>query len=100
MSRGQDFVFEESLIKKIMAMDTQILEVPMENRTIWINKAHIVCISIDKEETAREKTKEYKADLPPENEIISLDKIRELKEKAKQLSVSKSIENAIPTNNN
>jgi len=91
MSRGEDFVFEEGLVKKIMSLDTQILEVPMENRTIWINKAHIVCIFLDREETSREKRKDYQPDLPLDNQIISPEKIRELKEKAKLLAEKKAI---------
>jgi hypothetical protein len=91
MSRGEDFVFEESLVKKIMSMDTQIMEVPMDNRTIWINKAHIVCVFLDREETALERKREYSPNLPPENEVISVDKITKLKEKAQQLAIDKSL---------
>ncbi len=91
MSKGEDFVFEESLIRKIMASEDQQIEVPMENRSIWINKAHIVCVFLDREETALAKSKEYIPNLPPENEVISLEKIRELKEKAKKLAIDKKI---------
>ena len=88
MSRGDDFVFEEALVRKFMNIeDTQWLEIPVENRTVWINKAHIVCIFLDREETSREERKAYVPNLPPDNEIISLEKITELKNKAKQLSL-------------
>ena len=91
MSRGEDFIFNEELVKKIMRIEEQVIEIPIENRIIWLNKAHIVCIFLDREETAREKRKEYKPDLPTDNEVISIDKVRELKEKAKQLSTEKNI---------
>jgi hypothetical protein len=89
MSRGEDFVFEESLIEKIMASEIQILKIPMKNRNIWINKAHIVCVFLDREETAIEKTRSYQPNLP--EKVISIEKIRELRDKAKQLSIDKDI---------
>ena len=91
MSRGEDFIFEEALIRKIMAAHEEMLEIPMDNRSIWINKDKIVCIFLDREETTREKQKEYQPNLPPENEIISLEKITELKNKAKQLAENKVV---------
>ena len=91
MSRGEDFVFEEALVRKFMNIKDQWLEIPIENRTVWINKAHIVCIFLDREETSREEKKAYAPNLPPDNEVISLEKITELKNKAKQLSLKITI---------
>lgn len=87
MSRGEDFVFQEALVEIVMEKEEQILKVEVDNRKIWINKAHIVCVFLDREETSREGRKEYQPNLPPENEIISLEKITELKNKAKQLAL-------------
>lgn len=92
MSRGEDFVFEEDLVKKIMSSDLQMLQIPIGNRLIWINKAHIVCVFLDREETSREKSKDFLPDLPADDKTISIEKITELKEKARQLSAKKSIE--------
>ena len=96
MSRGEPFVFPDETVRKIMDNDLQIVEVTLEKSTVWVNKAHIVSVFLDKDEMEAEYRKKVSKEAwdnqySEENMplIISVEKIQQLKEKAKKLAESK-----------
>ena len=98
MSKGEPFIFPDEIVRKIMDNELQIVEVTLEKSTVWVNKAHIVSVFLDKDEMEAEYRKKVSEEtwnkqnneenMPP---TISIEKIQQLKEKAKQLAINKKL---------
>ncbi len=91
MSRGDAFLLEEEVVKKIMATDQQIVEIPLGKSTIFINKAHIVSIYKDVEQTIIENKQEAEENRKDDKIApVSWEKIHELRTKAGLLAKKKT----------